>query len=134
MRIVCPSCEATYDVPDVTLGAAGRQVRCARCSTVWQVDPTPAEAIEDRPEADLPPPIAIPRGVSEPDFASQPMSATHRLPTTEKSSGGIAALATAWLASLAILGAASWAVVTWRAAIMQAWEPSKRLYQWLGLV
>lgn len=135
MRIVCPSCEATYDVPAATLGAAARQVRCARCSTVWQVDPTPAPAaaIEDHHDADLPPPITIPRDVSEPDYSPQPMSATHRLPTTAKSSGGIAALAIAWLASLAILGTAGWAGVAWRAAIIQAWEPSKRLYQWLGL-
>ena len=131
MRIVCPSCEATYDVPEAKLGAVAREVRCARCSTVWQVDPPPAEAIEDHPDAHLPPPIAIPRDVSEPDFSPQPMSATHRLPTTAKSSGGIAALAIAWLASLAILGAAGWAAVAWRAAIMQAWEPAKRGYQWL---
>ena len=132
MRIVCPSCEATYNVPEATLGAAARDVRCARCSTVWQVDPTPAEVIEPPPEVDLPPPITIPPDVPEPDFAPQPMAATHRLPTTGKSSSGIAALAIAWLASFAILGAAAWAAVEWRAAIMQAWEPSKRLYQWLG--
>ncbi len=34
MRIVCPSCAATYDVPVPQL-APGRSVRCARCSTDW---------------------------------------------------------------------------------------------------
>lgn len=135
MRIVCPSCEATYNVPDATLGSAVRQVRCARCSTVWQVDqtPGPADPIEDHPDADLPPPIAIPRDVSEPAPPLQPMSATHRLPRTLKPSGGMTAVVSGWLLSFAILGATGWAAVMWRAAIMHSWEPSKRLYQWLGL-
>lgn len=34
MRIVCPSCAATYDVPDAAL-APGRPVRCTRCGTEW---------------------------------------------------------------------------------------------------
>ena len=135
MRIVCPSCEATYNVADATLGAAVRQVRCVRCSTVWQVDPAPepTDSIEVHPDADLPPSIAIPREMSEPAPPPQPMSATHRLPTTLKPPGGMTAVAFAWLLSFAILGATGWAAVIWRSAIMHAWEPSKRLYQWLGL-
>ncbi|RAI31066.1 zinc-ribbon domain-containing protein [Rhodoplanes serenus] len=32
MKIVCPQCEAWYEVPDTS---AGRGVRCAACRTVW---------------------------------------------------------------------------------------------------
>ncbi|CAL8968234.1 hypothetical protein RHODGE_RHODGE_03713 [Rhodoplanes serenus] len=32
MKIVCPQCEAWYEVPDAS---AGRGVRCAACRTVW---------------------------------------------------------------------------------------------------
>lgn len=40
MRIVCPSCSATYEVPD-SLVTAGRVVRCARCGADW----TPLAAV-----------------------------------------------------------------------------------------
>lgn len=39
MRITCPNCSATYEVPAAVLGATPRAVRCARCETEW----TPAE-------------------------------------------------------------------------------------------
>jgi len=34
MRIVCPTCDATYQVPDSAL-AARKTVRCARCGNSW---------------------------------------------------------------------------------------------------
>jgi predicted Zn finger-like uncharacterized protein len=36
MLIVCPKCETTYQLDRVSLGAEGRQVRCARCMTIWR--------------------------------------------------------------------------------------------------
>jgi predicted Zn finger-like uncharacterized protein len=36
MLIVCPSCATSYDVDPASLSPGGRQVRCARCRTVWQ--------------------------------------------------------------------------------------------------
>lgn len=36
MRIVCPSCEAEYDVPDTLLANGPRKVRCARCAREWE--------------------------------------------------------------------------------------------------
>jgi predicted Zn finger-like uncharacterized protein len=35
MRIACPHCHATYDVPDALLAGGGKQVRCARCGKEW---------------------------------------------------------------------------------------------------
>ncbi len=34
MKIVCPSCAATYEVPEAVV-AAKRSVRCARCGNNW---------------------------------------------------------------------------------------------------
>ena len=53
----------------------------------------------------------------------------------EPSSGRrIAIVATlAWATSAALLGGAGWAVVMWRADIMAAWAPSRRLFSLLGL-
>ncbi len=35
MLIICPSCTTAYQIDVSSLGANGRQVRCARCRTVW---------------------------------------------------------------------------------------------------
>jgi predicted Zn finger-like uncharacterized protein len=35
MLIICPSCSTSYRVEPSSLGASGRQVRCARCRTTW---------------------------------------------------------------------------------------------------
>jgi predicted Zn finger-like uncharacterized protein len=46
MKIVCPSCQTSYEVSAASLGAEGRQVRCVRCKEVWFAtaadDPAPA--------------------------------------------------------------------------------------------
>jgi predicted Zn finger-like uncharacterized protein len=35
MQIVCPNCSTSYQIAAPALGESGRQVRCARCKTVW---------------------------------------------------------------------------------------------------
>lgn len=35
MLIICPNCSTSYMVEPVSLGSAGRTVRCARCQTTW---------------------------------------------------------------------------------------------------
>lgn len=39
MQIVCPSCASAYELDAAKLGPAGRKVRCAKCQTLWHVDP-----------------------------------------------------------------------------------------------
>jgi len=45
MLIVCPSCTTAYRIELSTLGAAGRSVRCARCSNVWFASATEVAAV-----------------------------------------------------------------------------------------
>jgi predicted Zn finger-like uncharacterized protein len=40
MKIVCPSCQTSYEVASASLGAEGRQVRCVRCKEVWFAAPS----------------------------------------------------------------------------------------------
>ena len=62
MIIQCPSCAATYDLPDASVNS-GRKVRCAVCKTMWVVKPTEAatatmlaaEPLAAEPFAALPP-------------------------------------------------------------------------------
>lgn len=56
MRIVCPSCQAAYEVPDKLLTGSPRKVRCARCGDNWVPEPVPA-----------PTPAAMPSAASPPD-------------------------------------------------------------------
>lgn len=45
MLIVCPSCATSYDIDSATLSPTGRQVRCARCRTVWRAEPSQADKL-----------------------------------------------------------------------------------------
>lgn len=47
MRLVCPKCEAKYEVPDDAIPDTGRDVQCANCGHAWfQMRARPAAAAE----------------------------------------------------------------------------------------
>ena len=129
MRIICPSCEAEYDVPEALLGTAPRPVRCARCATEWIPHGFPA-----------PPPLPIP---VEPPAPPEPPSTENaapsladeaRLPTTRKPARGNRLWpALAWLATIAIIIAAIASAYVWRDSIARAWPPSRQIYSRLGV-
>jgi len=135
MRIACPACAAAYDVPDARLTPGG-VVRCARCGTDWA--PLAAATVPEPPAIEVLPPespsLAAPDGIKAP--ASSEPSPRIDEPVLPRFGAGSAraALALAWLASVAALCALAWAAVTWRADIMQAWPNSARLYALLGLI
>ncbi|KEJ89728.1 zinc-ribbon domain-containing protein [Sulfitobacter donghicola] len=68
MRLVCPNCDAQYEVPDEVMPAAGRDVQCSNCGQTWfqeHPDHTPKDELEgmDPPAADeeiAPPPPPAP--------------------------------------------------------------------------
>lgn len=71
MRIVCPSCQAVYEVPDTLLargpagaGATGEhapvRLRCARCATEWTPPELAAPPPTPAPEPPLSPPLSPP--------------------------------------------------------------------------
>lgn len=35
MRIICPNCQARYDIPDAAIPPSGREVQCAVCTRAW---------------------------------------------------------------------------------------------------
>jgi len=45
MQIICPHCTTFYDVDPSKFGAAGRNVRCARCGETWLAKPESAAAM-----------------------------------------------------------------------------------------
>ncbi len=137
MRITCPSCDATYDIPGPI--AAGRVVQCARCSTRWT--PVPAAVVSPPavPPPAVPPPVAVPviKPFSSELPALQPRtgaSLAREPPPAFRPASHARVAVMAWMLSLALLGAAAVATVVYREPIMQAWPPSQRAYAAIGLM
>src|SRR5579875_1121210 len=63
MRITCPVCAATYDVPDQML-RSGRKVRCGSCGEQWMATAPAAAASPPDPAPDQT--VAAPRAMSAP--------------------------------------------------------------------
>lgn len=61
MLLTCPNCNTRYVVPDASIGATGRQVRCASCKHSWY---------QQAPELDLVP--AASDGTVQPGSSAPP--------------------------------------------------------------
>ncbi|MEO0664593.1 MAG: zinc-ribbon domain-containing protein, partial [Pseudomonadota bacterium] len=63
MRLICPNCDATYEVPDSVIPPEGRDVQCSNCGTTWFFDPNPqveAETLPPEPEVEAEPEPELP--------------------------------------------------------------------------
>ncbi len=124
MRILCPQCQAAYEVPE-RLIAGGRLLRCVKCRHEWAEAPPASEP--PAPAPSVPPPAS-------PSSAPPPIPAQHRPPQPidppPRREGR--ALAAAWTASaLALVGLIA-ALLAYQAPITAAWPPMARLYLLLG--
>lgn len=83
MRLVCPNCEAKYEVPEDAIPETGRDVQCANCGHSWyqmrprtaSAEAAPAAAPAVVPPPVAPPPTAEPEPVVEPDAIATPDAA-----------------------------------------------------------
>ncbi len=123
MRVLCPACDAQYDVPDRLIGT-GRRLRCARCDHDWAVRPPPAVVPEAVP-AEAPAVAPAPLGV-----AAEARPAPARRPS-RAAVGGLG-LWLAWLASVGAVLLALAGLWLFRAELSGAWPPIQRLYGLLG--
>ncbi|MEJ0019349.1 MAG: zinc-ribbon domain-containing protein [Acetobacteraceae bacterium] len=131
MRIACPSCSATYDVPD-SLVPAGRIVRCARCGSEWTPQShTLAPPVEADPPPDPPPPAT--NGSATHVVATARRSAMDRLAANPAPSFPSVRLRLAWAGSVVLLLLLAAAAYTWRGPIVEAWPASARAYAAFGL-
>lgn len=56
MRLICPNCDAQYDIDDDVIPQEGRDVECSNCSHTWfqtRTAEAPAGIIEDEVEPEL---------------------------------------------------------------------------------
>ena len=136
MRIVCPNCSATYEVPD-RLAGSGKRLRCARCVHEWVPE---VLAAPPAPEPPPPPPaLPAPPPAPPPPFpvpAPAPPPALHAEPKPKVSAPaprGGRPVAIALAASTLLLVALLAAGVVWRGWLLQVFPPSRLLFQALGL-
>ncbi len=83
MRLICPNCEAQYEVPDEVIPANGRDVQCSNCGDTWFQNhpdsaPQAADNSEDEQTWDAPTdsvaePVAEPEGEPEPEADTRPV-------------------------------------------------------------
>ncbi|MEQ6250090.1 zinc-ribbon domain-containing protein [Sulfitobacter sp. HNIBRBA3233] len=73
MRLICPNCDAQYEVPDDVMPATGRDVQCSNCGQTWfqhHPDHAPAELPQDDPvtadDEEVAPPPPPPPPAPEP--------------------------------------------------------------------
>ncbi len=122
MQIVCPACDARYEVPDVRL-APGKRVKCARCGEGWTpIAPAPAAVPEPVVAATVDagqPPAEVQTGF----FAATPLATPQARPRA-----GAGLVWAGWAATLVVLVACVLAAHRFRPQIEQAWPPSARLY------
>ena len=131
MQIVCPACDAAYEVP-MTLLKPGQAVRCARCAREWVPSPTSPEQ-----PSDLQPEPAS-ADASAPELSPEAVRRTRRAPRRSPMAQPVAPrpsvmLRLAWAASIIAALLLLWGAYAQRTTIMQLWPPSIRLYAALGL-
>ena len=71
MRLVCPNCEAKYEVPEDAIPETGRDVQCANCGHAW-FQMRPKSAVAETVAAPVVPPAPTPASVVEPEPAAEP--------------------------------------------------------------
>lgn len=125
MRIDCPTCAASYDVPDALL-VGRKSVRCARCGGQWTPN---LIAGEGAPPEGFPDPVPAAPAAFEPTAHPPSRLAPRPAPAPRSRALGLA-----WAASVLVLLAGLGAAVAWRGPIARAWPPSLRVYATLGLV
>jgi len=144
MRIACPNCDTSYDVPDQVL-RPGRSLRCARCRQEWAplpgftperasggLEPGAGGAVSETAgmASALADDAIAPTGAAPAD--RRPPLAAGPPPLAAARSGPRIAVVLSWIASFVLLGTIGWSAIAWRPSIMHAWPPSARIYAVLG--
>jgi len=151
MLIVCPNCAARYEVAEGVIGPSGKNVRCARCGTVWLARsaaviapetpvPWPEPPVRPRatdlggpppsPHSPRPDPGRAERPSAPPAEEARAAGADDRAPRPRSLA---AAALIGWVATVVLLAVAGWGAYAYREAVIAAWPPSERLYLALGL-
>jgi len=137
MRIVCPSCQAAYEVPETLLraepGAAPRKVKCARCAHAWAPEVPPPE-VTPVAEAIAAPAPARPAALAAPAPAAPPDEPPPPAPPPAPESAPVAALVPAAAPALEHMAAPTAAPVPRVAEKLAPADPPSEVARGPGLV
>ncbi|PWR25387.1 DUF3426 domain-containing protein [Zavarzinia aquatilis] len=123
MIITCPSCSTRYLLPPAALSPAGREVRCARCGNVWF----------QQPPDDMPHTVNLIEPTRSAGGAAMNVDAPTRNlpgpPLTHPRRGA----ALGWLLFFVVIAGGLAAAAAFREQVVEAWPPSGKLYELVGL-
>lgn len=151
MILTCPECATRYEIDSAKFPAAGRKVRCKKCSHVWfqpgeggEAEPpapepesaAPAPAPEPAPRApepeEEPSPIRAYRGKVSADEAIAPAPRK----AAPRKNGGWARTLThvfGWVALIGAILIIGWATMQYRKQIATSWPKSASLFAHIGM-
>ncbi len=129
MILTCPACSTRYLVDPLALSAAGRTVRCARCSESWfqappDGDPIEVEAADD---AAFPTETAAPSPVTRGPQVARPMPPGSNLPALPGSHRSRPSWL-GWAALAIVVAGLLTGGVVFRDSIVAIWPPAERIY------
>jgi predicted Zn finger-like uncharacterized protein len=152
MRLTCPACEASYELPETMFLTGPRMVRCVRCSHSWlagvpEPEAPPAEAVA----AESPAAAAATEGAETTEAtaggrlgsklrrrgpATEPPPPIPKLdmdmgPAPPPKAGAL--VLAGWVATAVVLALGAWLGLEFHQDIMAAWPASARLYGLLGI-
>jgi predicted Zn finger-like uncharacterized protein len=143
MILTCPECASRYFVPDGSIGAGGRTVRCSSCSARWTAH---AEDAEPDPPAAAPAPAPQPEPVAasssaspepEPgsdDLVHEPLPKVFRdRAETRRRMREAAAAGAVWAGLIAGFGLILGVTVLMRQDIARLWPRTAGAYAMAGL-
>ncbi len=153
MIIQCPACETRYNVPDNTVGARARKVRCAKCAHEWVIGPQTEEAApepvaqaeasasepaEENPAAPVAAAATEAVTADEPEAAEEPLvrirsDLRRQGPRDLKARRAAADIVGTIVLSLLLLGGLAFALITWRVTIVRSLPMTASLYGALGI-
>ena len=123
MRTECPSCSASYDIPDHLL-VKGRKTRCARCGRDWV--PVPSDAVTRTVAKDAGSSTAVHTAPSDHE-AEDEVRKAERLSITSQPPTAPLALKAAWGASIAALALLAVGTIVWRDSVVRFWPASQHV-------
>jgi predicted Zn finger-like uncharacterized protein len=139
MILTCPSCDTRYSVDGAKFPAAGRNVRCAKCSHSWHQMGEAAEGAAAAPEAVSTPAPETPEiesasaDISPARSFAPPPAAAIVEPEPRAPLGPKLAVVAGWAGLIAAVLLIAYAAVHYRQHIASIWPQSAGVYSSLGL-
>ncbi|WP_284359396.1 zinc-ribbon domain-containing protein [Candidatus Phycosocius spiralis] len=137
MQLICPTCNARYNVAESAVPPTGRTTRCSACGTKWWAKPPIPEVPAGKPsKAEVKAKLAALLSAAE--KAKQAARSEPSGVAKRKAQGRIKllnsiAITIPWLLAACMLAGAIVTAITYRSDIVRLWPKTATLYAKLGV-